>query len=156
MLNLNSFRVIKTSKSGNYLVTIAIGNTYEARFQKNVLETWEKYAEKYELGIIIFYDHLIDKLHSKWKKPTWQKLLIGSILLESSYHINWVCYLDTDLIINPFSPNIFNHSVSNKISVVSLRNDLPFNYDHTLKSSLCLERNILTLNTHLTQGFLLT
>lgn len=143
MLNPNSFRVIKASKSGNYLVTIAIGETYEARFQKNSLETWEKYAEKHELGIILFYDHLIDKSHPKWKKPTWQKLLIGSILLESGYPIKYVCYLDTDIIINPFSPNIFNYSVSKKISVVSLRNNLPFHYDHTLKKLALLRKKYI-------------
>ncbi|NBO36702.1 hypothetical protein EBU91_04110 [bacterium] len=140
MLNLNSFKVIRPTKTGNYLVTIAVGELYEARFQKNALGTWEKYAEKYDLGIILFHDHLIDESHPKWKKPTWQKLIIGSVLLESGYPIKSVCYLDTDIIINPFAPNIFNYSVSNKISVVSLRNNLPFNYELTLRR-LALLRN---------------
>lgn len=143
MLNFNSFKVIKTSKSGNYLVTIAIGTEYEQRFSKNSLESWKKYAEINDLGIIVFYDHIIDQSHPKWKKPTWQKLLIGKTLSESGYRIKYVCYLDTDIIINPFSPNIFDYHKSKKISVVSLRKDLPFSYDKTLKKLALLRRKFI-------------
>jgi len=143
MLNLNSFKVIKVSKSGNYLVTIAIGESYQVRFQKNVLESWEKYAEKNNLGIILFHDHLVAVSHPNWKKPTWQKLIISSVLLQSGFPVKCVCYLDTDIIINPFAPNIFDHSVSNKISVVSLRNNLPFSYMSTLKKLALLRKKYI-------------
>ena len=140
MLNLKSYEVIKKSKNNDYLVTIAIGKTFYERFKNNAFETWNSYAEIHDLGIIIFYDDLIGQSHIKWKKPTWQKLLIGSVLVNSGIKIHRICYLDTDIIINPYSPNIFERYVDNKISVVSLRRNLPFNYDHTLRKLALLRR----------------
>jgi hypothetical protein len=143
MLNQNSFKVIKTSKSGNYLATIAIGQSYYERFETNSLDTWRKYADMHDIGVIVFFDNLIDTSHPKWKKPTWQKLLIGSILLKTDFPVKLVCYLDTDIIINPFSPNVFDCFVSGKVSVVSLRNNLPFNYSHTLKKLALLRKKYI-------------
>jgi hypothetical protein len=143
MLNTDSFKVIKKSKSGSYLVTIAIGELYFERFQANTLATWEIYAERHGLGIIVFFDNLIGQSHPMWKKPTWQKLIIGSTLVESDFPVELVCYLDTDIIINPFSPNIFNSHVNGKISVVSLRKNLPFNYNHTLKKLALLRKKYI-------------
>lgn len=140
MLNLKSYEVVKESKNNDYLVTIAIGETFYERFKNNAFETWNSYAEIHGFGIIVFYDDLIGQDHIKWKKPTWQKLLIGSVLVNSGLRINRICYLDTDIIINPYSPNIFKKHVDGKISVVSARRNLPFNYDHALRKLALLRR----------------
>ncbi len=41
-----------------------------------------------------------------YKKPTWNKLLLGNEILKKFKQKN-MCYLDTDILINPISPNIF-------------------------------------------------
>ena len=47
-----------------------------------------------------------------------------------------MCLLDTDIFINPFSPNIFKRLKKNKISVVTAFKDIPF-----LKSNFELRKN---------------
>jgi hypothetical protein len=152
MLNLNSFEILKANKYGNYLVSIAIGDKYLERFKSNVLETWKLYADKNNLGIIVFIDHLIDESDQKWKKPNWQKLLISSVLIKAKIEINLICYLDTDIVVNPFAPNIFSKHVPRKISVVSLRNNLPFNYSETLKRLVLLRKKFIDSNYPLDSG----
>ena len=82
------------------------------------------YCKKNGLGLIYFTKDLINKKHPKWKKPTWQKLLIGDTLKNE--RINNICYLDTDILINPFSPNIFSNYNKKKIFASSNIFGLPY------------------------------
>ena len=54
--------------------------------------------------------------------------------LESKFDfvIN-VCLLDSDILINPFSPNIFDGYNEDSIALISLRKNLPFPYHDCLK-----------------------
>ena len=49
--------------------------------------------------------------------------------------MNNICHLDTDILISPIAPNIFEFHKEDKISVVSLRKNLPFSYDLALKKT---------------------
>lgn len=123
----------KSGKSGNYLVTIAIGDKYLDGWKKLSLPLWLKYCEKNDLGIIVIVGDLIDKEHHNWKKATWQKLLLGSALKKMQIEIENVCYLDTDILINPHAPSVFKDYDSDTIGLVSLRNNLPYPIDETLR-----------------------
>lgn len=125
---MSNFEVIRKTNSGNYLVTLVIGKSYELNWRKNFLVSWEKYAHKNDLGILAITDNLISQNDEKWKKPNWQKLLIPIKLLENFKNINNICYLDSDVLINVNSPNIFSFIIADKIGSVSLRNGLPFSY----------------------------
>ena len=122
-----TFKIILNSKNKkNYIVTIAIGKKCLNDWFKYAKPSWIKYCKKNSLGLIVIIDDLIKKNHSFWKKPTWQKMLIGDHLKQKNLKINNICYLDTDILINPNSPNIFDYHDNKKISLVSLVNNLPY------------------------------
>jgi hypothetical protein len=137
------FYIARETLSGNWLTTIAVGEPYFKTWTSTVSKSWLDYAEAHDLGIIVVVKDLIDKSDVNWKKPNWQKLLIPSALLKLDLNIEIICYLDTDILINPFSPNVFDLYEQKKIGVVSLRKNLPFHYDSTLRKLALLRRTYL-------------
>ena len=124
-------KIIKKSRNNNnYIAAIAIGEKHLKEWQKYILPSWIMYCERHSLGLVVFEKELIDKSHSKWKKATWQKILIGDKLKE--LNANNVCYLDTDILINPFAPNVFDFHDEEKISVVS-QTKTPFEHSKVLR-----------------------
>jgi len=125
--------IISPGKSNNVIVTIAIGDRYYQSWEKYAFPTWKKYCARHELGLIVFDSDLIPKTDKSWKKPNWQKLLIGNILKDQIFSLKNVCYLDTDILINPFAPNVFDSYDPDTIGLVSLRKNLPYPYENTLR-----------------------
>jgi hypothetical protein len=117
----------------NFIATILIGKKFFKQWEKNIYPSWKVYCKKNKLGLVIFNDHLISKKNPFWKKPTWQKMLIGENIIKSKKKIKNICYLDADVLINPYSPNIFQFHHNNKISLISSRKNLPYDYYHTVK-----------------------
>jgi len=95
-------------------------------FMKYAYHTWEMYCRRHDLGLILFDDHLISPDHPKWKKANWQKYLIPSAIVDAGLQVNNVCHLDTDILISPLAPNIFDSHDGQKIGLISLRTGLPF------------------------------
>ena len=118
----------------NYIATIAIGQQYLEGWRKLSRSSWIDYCERFDLGLVIFDQDMAVGFGDKWKKPTWQKLLIGKILESSDLDVKNVCYLDTDIIISPFAQNIFESYDPMCFGLVSLRKNLPFDYDKALKA----------------------
>lgn len=119
----------KPGAVNNWLVTVAIGSSYLENFEKFALPTWTKYCDRYDLGILAVTQQLIDKSDKFWKKPNWQKLLLPKLLIESVKDIGAVCYLDTDILINPFAPNIFDHYDGQSYGLTSRIKNLPMPLD---------------------------
>jgi hypothetical protein len=142
----SKFQIVRSSSSGNWIITVAIGKSYLDRWKATVSESWLKYAEINDIGVIVITDDLIESDNLHWKKPNWQKLLIASAVLELELKIEVICYLDTDILINPFSPNVFNLYRPNKIGVVSLRKQLPFDYNLTLRKLALLRKTFIDEN----------
>ncbi len=142
----DQFYVVRNTNSGKWLVTIAIGEKYLKGWELNFKFSWVEYANRYDLGIIVITKDLIDSSDKNWKKPTWQKLLIASNLKYFDQDVKILCYLDTDILINPFAPNVFDQHVKGKIGVVSLRNNLPFNYEQTLRRLALLRHKFIDQN----------
>lgn len=117
----------------NYIAAILIGKKYLSNWKKYVYPSWKIYCKKNNIGLIIFEKDLISKKSEYWKKPTWQKMLIGSSILKSGLKIDNICYIDADILINPYAPNIFKFHDSNKFSLVSSRPNFPYNYYSTVK-----------------------
>ena len=125
--------------SNNIIATIAIGKKHLSDWKKFALPTWLLYCKKNNISLVCFEKDLIAKTDLNWKKPTWQKLLIGQMLQKSRY-VN-VCYLDTDILINYINaPNIFQKYENSKIGLVSEIKNLPFDLEQT-KRRLALLRN---------------
>lgn len=125
--------ILKPGPHGNVLATIAIGETYLEEWKKFAFPLWRKYCKKYNLGLIVIDQELIDHGDPLWKKPTWQKMLIGDAVNKLFPAVNNVCYLDTDILINSYAPNIFDQHDEQCISLVSQVKDLPFPLHETLR-----------------------
>ena len=52
-------------------------------------------------------ENLIDINDEYFKKANWQKFLVGKKLQVIDKSVNNICHLDTDIIISPLAPNIF-------------------------------------------------
>ena len=131
---------ILNSKSQNYFCTIAIGKAYEKNFKNFTLGFFKEYCKKNDIGLILITKDLIDKNSDHWKKPEWQKLLAPKIILNKFKKIKNICMIDTDILINTSSPNIFKFHKKNSISVVSIRNYMPYEWDDTTKKMAFLRR----------------
>ena len=118
--------IMPLGRSKNLIATIAIGDTYYDAWKKNALPGWTDYCERNELGLVVFDQDLISRDKKGWKKATWQKMLIGETLMNIGIGANNVCYLDTDILINPTAPNIFNEYDPTTIGLISIRKNLPF------------------------------
>jgi len=116
------FLKIMESSSGNYLVTTAIGDSYLENWQRFSKISWVKYCELNDIGIIVF-NEAIDVRNEK--NLYWQKFLVPSVLKKEG-NITNVCYLDTDIVINPWSKNIFQHIDLRKINMVSDVKSMPY------------------------------
>lgn len=117
----------------NSIACIAIGKKIFDHWKKYIFPFWKAYCLKHNLGLIVFTEDLIDINNPNWKKPTWQRLLVGQIIKEKLPKVKNVCVLDLDILINPYAPNIFNFSKKRKINLTSLRKNLPFEYKKTIR-----------------------
>ena len=118
--------LINPGKTKNIITTIAIGKKYYYTWEKYAFPTWEKYCKRHDLGLIVFDFDLVSKDDKFWKKPNWQKLLIGDVLKKKNLSICNVCYIDSDILINPTAPNVFDYYDPATVGLVSLRKNLPY------------------------------
>jgi hypothetical protein len=133
--------ILKPKLKHNYIVTIAIGDQYFQEWESFALPSWELYCERNDIGLIVFTNDLISKEDLKWKKATWQKLLIGNYLKNEISEIDNICYLDTDILISPNAPDVFSNFDKESISLVSLRKNLPYDYNEVLRKIAFFRNN---------------
>ena len=127
-------KIITKSRTNNYICSIVFGKEFYKDYQKYSLPFVKKYCENHGLGLIIFEKDLISKKSEFWKKATWQKMLVGDYLKKKIKNVKNVCMMDVDILVNPEAPNIFDFHKDDKISVVSLRNNLPFSWDKAVRN----------------------
>ena len=139
--------MIQPGKSGNVLATIAIGDAYLEPFMKYAFHTWEMYCKRHDLGLILFDDHLVEASHPKWKNPFWQKLLIPQAVVDSGLKIENICHLDTDILVNPTAPNIFDDHDPKKVGLISQMKRMPYERYEVLRRIAFLRNRFLS-NTY--------
>lgn len=125
--------ILVPGASKNILVTIAIGESYYQAWEQHALPAWVAYCERHDLGLVVFDQDLIAKTEQQWKKATWQKMLIGEGLINAGLEVGSVCYLDSDILINPTAPNIFDDYDSETIGLTSIRKNLPYPHEELLR-----------------------
>ncbi len=125
--------LLEAKNKKNYIVVITIGNRYYKKWQKKICPIIKNYCESNKIGLIAITNNLIDKSSEFFKKPQWQKLLVGQYLLNNRVNFENICIIDGDILINPFSPNIFNYHKKNKISVVSSRFNMPYDWQSSTR-----------------------
>lgn len=119
--------------SNNIIATIAIGDDYYNNWLDFAYPTWKKYCDRFDLGLVVFDQNLLSRNDTFWKKATWQKLLIGKVIKNELPSVENVCYLDTDILINPMAPNVFDDFDPKTIGLVSLRKNLPYPPENVLR-----------------------
>lgn len=138
--------IIYNKNYKNCISSIAMGKKYYLDWQKYAKPYWVDYCKKNKLNLIIF-DQLIVKPGDKYfKKINWQKLLIGEEIRKKFKNIKNICYLDSDILINSSAPNIFKNFNKNKISVVSKRFRLPYDYETTMKKIAFFRKKYVNKN----------
>ena len=133
--------IIKAKK--NSIACIAIGNKFYKAWSENILPSWILYCKKNKLGLIVFTKDLIKKDSIYWKKPTWQRCLVASRVKENFPIVENICVMDIDILVNPYSPNIFKNINYDKINLTSLRKNLPYNYEDTVRKLAYFRRLFL-------------
>lgn len=121
------------SKSQNYFCTLNIGKKYYDNYIKYSYPFFRSYCKKNDIGIFVITKDLISDKSVYWKNASWQKLLAPKMLLEKYPKIKNICMIDSDVLINNEAPNIFNYHKKNFISVVSLRTNMPYDWENTTR-----------------------
>lgn len=86
------------------IVTIVIGETYAATWVRLAQASWIRYAETFDLDLIVIACPLDTSEQAQGRSPAWQKLLILNQPWSKQYErIIWV---DSDIVIAPHAQNI--------------------------------------------------
>lgn len=132
------------------MVSHAIGTDYIKRWKEYSFPCWDAYCQKHNLGLVL----IDDEIPAKNKKNIyWEKFLIPSYL-SSLDVVNNICYVDTDVIINPFSDNIFNHMDVDKVNLISQKNNLQNIKEITIRKKAAYHRNKFLDNNYPLQSSL--
>ena len=100
------------------LITLAIGDRYLATFKKYCRESWHKYANQHNLDVVVIDSPIDDSPRAQSRSPAWQKCLVLSHPNVKSY--DQVAWVDSDILINPTSPNVFKDVPLEMIGAVDL------------------------------------
>ena len=86
------------------IVTLLIGEHYQAIWEKLCRASWEAYANHCGLDIIVIRTPLDTSARAAARSPAWQKLLIFRQPWAARYER--IIWLDADIIINPHAQSI--------------------------------------------------
>ena len=73
--HLNSMKILRTSSSNNYLVSICIGEKFYNDWLRYASPSWLDYVDRHDLGLVVFDSHLIEKDSNIGKSPHGKKCL---------------------------------------------------------------------------------
>lgn len=108
------------------LVSTAIGGQYLDRWRLYVEANWTAYAARHDLAVIIVTQDIDDGPPQERKNGAWQKLLAPNWVRRYAPSVQRLCLLDTDILISPIAPNIFQEAPPGRVSVVSQEQRLPY------------------------------
>lgn len=134
----------KPKKNKNYIITIAIGKKHIKDWKRYALPSWKYYCDRHDIGLV-YYNKFLDNEKSQcFKTPTWHRLLIGKFLfLNFKSKIENVCFLDTDIIISPIAPNVFQNFDNKCVGLISVRKNLPESFDLITKKIAVFRKKFL-------------
>ncbi len=95
------------------IVTIAVGKRFERMVRDYCLTNWKLYADKHGYDLIII-DKPLDEEDDRC--VAWQKCLVCSQDWSQKY--DRIVWIDTDIVINPNSPDIIDGVPEDKIGAV--------------------------------------
>lgn len=127
---------------GNWIATLCIGENHRSMFNKYCLGLAREYCVRNGIGLISIFEDISDDCLriSRGKKLNWQKLLIPEFLRTRISGINNLCYIDSDILVNPFSQDVFSVADEEKFAVVSQTHNVPFD-DYECRKIISFYRN---------------
>ena len=97
------------------LVTLLLGESYQAIWERHVRRGWQAYAERHGYDLIVLTEPLVDSD----RPPHWQKLLVPSLDALQAY--DFIVWIDSDVQINfRTAPCIVSQMRSDKIGGVDV------------------------------------
>ena len=130
-MGLKLYNIDSFTKSA--IATLVIGDQYFSNWELFAFPSWMRYCEKHKLGLIAITDRVPMEPGAGPDHIMWQKFLIGKYIFNEIGFRGNVCYLDSDFLINPNSPNVFDELDPKSVGLVSLRKRLPYPIDLVLK-----------------------
>ena len=113
------------SKNVIFMINIVQDERSKNQGYEFSINSWKRYAETNSCELFVLNQHI----DSEYMKPQWIKMYILDILDSNNIDYDQVLYVDSDTIIKPDAPNIFDLS-ENKFCAVANYGD----YDWVLRS----------------------
>jgi hypothetical protein len=142
MNNKTTYKLFKFSSNpqDKVIFSHAIGEKYIVNFFKNSFDFIKDYCIKHNIDFILFIDY-----GNSHYNIYWQKCFYPKTLFELGY--KKACYIDTDIVISPFAPNIFSVWDCKKFGVISSVKNLPYSVSYLeIKSRAARLRNSIDNN----------
>ena len=126
------------------IATLVIGDDYFSNWELYALPSWIRYCEKHKLGLIAVTDRVPVEHGAGPHHIMWQKFLIGKHILNEIGFRGNICYIDSDFLINPNSPDVFDKFDTKTVGIVSQRKRLPYPHHMVLKRLAFLRHTYLS------------
>jgi len=134
-------KVLIESTTGNALSTFAIGGQYYDAWYNYAYPSWKLYCEKYGLGLFVITEYMSTLPQEGRKNVIWEKWLVPDAVAKIRSEIKLLLYLDSDFLISPNAPDIFQlYKNDGSIGVVSQYRDMPYQ-DHEVRRRIAFHRN---------------
>jgi len=131
--------VIRPSHSDRWILTTAIGGSYYDRWNRDFRPSWVRYAERYDLGIVVVTADIFGPTEPR-RHGAWQKLLGPRALREFLGRDVRCLLLDSDVIISPGAPNVFDRCPPHSLGVVSQEYGVPLGGAQPLRRQMAFLR----------------
>lgn len=95
------------------IVTLNIGNQYQAMWRKVCRRHWQAYCERHGYELLNLEKRLDTSERANKRSPAWQKLLILSQDWSTGY--DRVVWVDSDILINSTAPDVIDDTPEEKI-----------------------------------------
>jgi hypothetical protein len=137
------------------LVTLALGEKYETNFRSFCHDSWTSYARRHNVDIVVITHTLDNSARAASRSPAWQKCLI--LDQEQLRQYDQVAWVDSDILINPQSPSVFENVPLEMIGAVDAyatpnREDyriaLERLYEHWKKNGVAFISNLSATEYH--------
>jgi hypothetical protein len=141
------------------IVTLTVGRKYVSSFSRHCLRPWKAYASRNGFDLIVLDASLDASSRAQARSPAWQKCLILSHRDVRGY--DQVVWVDSDVLINPASPDICADVPLEKIGAVDAystpnKDDyqtiLRRKYETWTKQNVPFVRNLTASEYHETYG----
>ncbi len=140
--------LLESDNKKNYIATTAIGGNYYKDWFEYAYPSWQLYCKAHGIGIIVADEDLIEKDNPIYKGGIWHRYLIGDVIIKDNLDIKNICYIDTDFLLNPIAPNVFDIYDEEKIAVVSTKINLPYSNLDFVKRKLAFNRHTFYSNDY--------